>query len=81
MRDADLVIEAVFEDLAVKQQVFAQVEAVVSPECVLMTNTSSLSPTAIAAALSHPGRLVGMHFFNPAPVMRLTCSSKLCFAC
>jgi len=69
--DADFVIEAVFEEMAVKQQVLAEVEAVVRPDCVLATNTSSLSPTAIAAGLSHPGRLVGLHFFNPAPLMRL----------
>ena len=68
---ARCVIEAVAEDLAVKQALFADVEKVVAPDCVLATNTSSLSPTAIAAGLSHPGRLVGLHFFNPAPVMRL----------
>jgi 3-hydroxybutyryl-CoA dehydrogenase len=68
---ARCVIEAVAEDLAVKQAVFADLEKVVAPDCVLATNTSSLSPTAIAAGLSHPGRLVGLHFFNPAPVMRL----------
>jgi 3-hydroxybutyryl-CoA dehydrogenase len=68
---AAYVIEAVAEDLAVKQALFADLEKVVGPDCVLATNTSSLSPTAIAAGLSHPGRLVGLHFFNPAPVMRL----------
>jgi 3-hydroxybutyryl-CoA dehydrogenase len=68
---ARCVVEAVVEDLAVKQALFADLEKVIAPGCVLATNTSSLSPTAIAAALSHPGRLVGMHFFNPAPVMRL----------
>jgi 3-hydroxybutyryl-CoA dehydrogenase len=68
---ARCVIEAVAEDLAVKQALFANLENVVTADCVLATNTSSLSPTAIAAALSHPGRLVGLHFFNPAPVMRL----------
>jgi len=68
---APVVIEAVAEDLAVKQALFAGLEKVVSPDCVLATNTSSLSPTALAAGLSHPGRLVGLHFFNPAPVMRL----------
>ncbi len=68
---AECVIEAVAEDLAVKQALFAELEKVVAPDCVLATNTSSLSPTAIAAGLSHPGRLVGLHFFNPAPVMRL----------
>ena len=69
--DADFVIEAVFEDLAVKQQVFAEVEAVVSPECVLATNTSSLSVTAMASGLAHPERVVGFHFFNPVAVMPL----------
>jgi 3-hydroxybutyryl-CoA dehydrogenase len=68
---AGCVIEAVAEDLAVKQPLFAALEKIVAPGCVLATNTSSLSPTAIAAGLSHPGRLVGMHFFNPAPLMRL----------
>ncbi len=68
---ARCVIEAVAEDLAVKQALFAELEKVVTPDCVLATNTSSLSPTAIAAGLSHPERLVGLHFFNPAPVMRL----------
>lgn len=69
--DADFVIEAVFEDLAVKKQVFAQVEAVVKPECVLATNTSSLSVSAMAADLEHPERVVGFHFFNPVSVMPL----------
>lgn len=68
---ADLVIEAVFEDLAVKQQVFSEVEAVVGPECVLMTNTSSLPVTAMAGQLQHPERLVGFHFFNPVAVLPL----------
>jgi 3-hydroxybutyryl-CoA dehydrogenase len=68
---AQCVIEAVAEDLGVKQALFAGLEKVVTPDCVLATNTSSLSPTAIAAGLSHPERLVGLHFFNPAPVMRL----------
>jgi 3-hydroxyacyl-CoA dehydrogenase/enoyl-CoA hydratase/carnithine racemase len=69
--DAGLVIEAVFEDLGVKQQVFAQVEAVVSETCVLMTNTSSLSVTAMGEGLKHPQRLVGFHFFNPVAVLPL----------
>ena len=69
--DADFVIEAVFEDLAVKQQVFAEVEAVVSDTCVLATNTSSLSITDMAAKLAHPERVVGFHFFNPVAVMQL----------
>jgi 3-hydroxyacyl-CoA dehydrogenase/enoyl-CoA hydratase/carnithine racemase len=69
--DADLVIEAVFEDLAVKKQVWSEVENVVRPDCVLATNTSSLSVTAMAADLAHPERVVGMHFFNPVAVMPL----------
>ncbi|MFZ0323862.1 MAG: 3-hydroxyacyl-CoA dehydrogenase NAD-binding domain-containing protein, partial [Actinomycetes bacterium] len=68
--DADFVIEAVFEDLAVKQQVFAEVEAVVSPTCVLATNTSSLSISQMAAKLTNPERVVGLHFFNPVSVMQ-----------
>ncbi|MCQ1953761.1 MULTISPECIES: 3-hydroxyacyl-CoA dehydrogenase NAD-binding domain-containing protein [Arthrobacter] len=69
--DADFVIEAVFEELSVKKQVFAEVEAVVSPECILATNTSSLSVTEMAADLQHPERVVGFHFFNPVAVMPL----------
>ncbi|HEY5397825.1 MAG TPA: 3-hydroxyacyl-CoA dehydrogenase NAD-binding domain-containing protein [Trebonia sp.] len=69
--DADFVIEAVFEELGVKQQVFAEVEAVVGPDCVLATNTSSLSVTAMAAKLAHPERVVGFHFFNPVAVLPL----------
>jgi 3-hydroxyacyl-CoA dehydrogenase/enoyl-CoA hydratase/carnithine racemase len=69
--DADFVIEAVFEQLSVKQQVFAEVEAIVGPECVLATNTSSLSVSAMAANLSRPERVVGFHFFNPVAVLPL----------
>jgi 3-hydroxyacyl-CoA dehydrogenase/enoyl-CoA hydratase/carnithine racemase len=69
--DADLVIEAVFEELVVKQQVFAEVEAVVSDTCVLATNTSALSVTEMAAGLAHPERVVGLHFFNPVAVLPL----------
>jgi 3-hydroxyacyl-CoA dehydrogenase/enoyl-CoA hydratase/carnithine racemase len=69
--DADFVIEAVFEQTAVKQQVFAEVEAVVRPDCVLATNTSSLSVTEIASGLVHPERVVGFHFFNPVAVLPL----------
>ncbi|MEU8195792.1 3-hydroxyacyl-CoA dehydrogenase NAD-binding domain-containing protein [Microbispora amethystogenes] len=69
--DADFVIEAVFEDLAVKQKVFAEVEEVVSETCVLATNTSSLSVTAMAANLRHPERVVGFHFFNPVAILPL----------
>ena len=69
--DADLVLEAVFEDMAVKKQVWAEVEKIVRPECVLATNTSSLSVTGMAADLVHPERVVGLHFFNPVAVMPL----------
>jgi 3-hydroxyacyl-CoA dehydrogenase/enoyl-CoA hydratase/carnithine racemase len=69
--DAEFVIEAVFEEMSVKQQVFAEVEAVVSPECVLATNTSSLSVSTMAAGLKHPERVVGFHFFNPVAVLPL----------
>ncbi len=69
--DCDWVIEAVFEELKIKQEVFAKIEAVVSEECILATNTSSLSVDAMAKSLKHPGRLVGFHFFNPVAVMPL----------
>jgi 3-hydroxyacyl-CoA dehydrogenase/enoyl-CoA hydratase/carnithine racemase len=68
---ADFVIEAVFEELGVKQQVFAELERHVSPTCVLATNTSSLSVSAMASALTHPQRVVGFHFFNPVAVLPL----------
>ncbi len=69
--DCDFVVEAVFEELAVKQRVFADLERHVSPSCVLATNTSSLSVTAMAADLAHPERVIGFHFFNPVAVMPL----------
>jgi 3-hydroxyacyl-CoA dehydrogenase/enoyl-CoA hydratase/carnithine racemase len=69
--DADVVIEAVFEELSVKQQVFAEVEKVVTAQCVLLSNTSSLSITEMASGLAHPERVVGFHFFNPVAVMPL----------
>jgi 3-hydroxyacyl-CoA dehydrogenase/enoyl-CoA hydratase/carnithine racemase len=69
--DADFVIEAVFEEMSVKQQVFAEVEAVVRPDCVLATNTSSLSVTEMASGLADPSRVVGFHFFNPVAMMPL----------
>ena len=68
---ADFVIEAVFEEMSVKKDVFTAVEKVVSSECVLATNTSSLSITEMAADLEHPERVVGFHFFNPVAVMPL----------
>ncbi len=69
--ECDLVIEAVFEELELKKEVFAELERVVPPECVLATNTSSLSVAEMGADLEHPERLVGMHFFNPVAVLPL----------
>jgi 3-hydroxybutyryl-CoA dehydrogenase len=69
--DAEVVIEAVVEDLKVKQELFAQVERAAPREALLASNTSSMSIGQIAAALKDPGRLVGMHFFNPVHVMKL----------
>lgn len=69
--NADLVIEAIVENLDVKRSVFQQLEGIVSDDCILATNTSSISVTAIANGLKHPQRLVGMHFFNPVPLMKL----------
>lgn len=69
--NAECVIEAVPEDLALKRKTFAQLEAAVGPRTLLATNTSCLSIAKIAEALKDPGRFVGMHFFNPAPVMKL----------
>ena len=68
---ADLVIEVVPEQLAIKRQIIADLDQALSPAAIIATNTSSLSVTTIAAGSAHPGRVVGMHFFNPAPVMRL----------
>jgi 3-hydroxybutyryl-CoA dehydrogenase len=68
---ASVAIEAVVEDIAVKSKVFADLEGIVANETVLATNTSSLSVAGIAAATEHPERVVGMHFFNPVPTMRL----------
>lgn len=67
----DLVVEAIVEDMAVKRALLAELEAVVGPDCILGTNTSSLSISAMAKEMRLPGRLVGIHFFNPAPVMQL----------
>jgi 3-hydroxybutyryl-CoA dehydrogenase len=69
--DCDVVIEAAYEDLAVKQELFRVLESVVRPDAMLATNTSALSVTEIASVLEHPERAVGMHFFNPAPLMPL----------
>ena len=71
LADCDLVIEAAPESLQLKRALFEALSEVVSPECVLATNTSSLLVTALAATASHPQRVVGMHFFNPPPLMAL----------
>ncbi|MDQ3274264.1 MAG: 3-hydroxybutyryl-CoA dehydrogenase [Actinomycetota bacterium] len=70
VKDCDLVIEAVVEHLDLKRSVFQALDEIVRPDAVLATNTSSLSVTEISAATSNPGRVVGMHFFNPAPVQQ-----------
>ena len=71
LADAALVIEAILEDLEVKRELFSRLETLCGDSTILATNTSSLSVTAVAAKLARPGNLVGMHFFNPAPVMKL----------
>ncbi|WP_408646115.1 3-hydroxyacyl-CoA dehydrogenase PaaH [Thauera chlorobenzoica] len=71
LADAGLLIEAIVENLEVKQKLFRQLEELAGPQAILATNTSSLSITAMAAALARPERLAGMHFFNPAPRMAL----------
>ena len=70
-KGADLVIEAIVEDLAVKRSVFEQLEDIVRPDCILATNTSSLSVASLAAACKKAERVIGIHFFNPAPLMKL----------
>lgn len=70
-KDCELVIEAVIEDFALKQEIFDRVELTVSETCILASNTSSLSITGIAATCNHPERFVGIHFFNPATIMPL----------
>ena len=71
LAEADFVIEAVIEDLALKTKVYGELDEVCKPEVILGTNTSSMSITLIAAATKRPDKVVGMHFFNPAPIMRL----------
>ncbi len=70
-KDCDLVVEAVIEQLPIKQELFRTLDGIVGPDAILATNTSSLSVTEISTATSHPGRVVGVHFFNPAPVQHL----------
>ena len=71
LADAGLVVEAIVENLEAKQKLYADLEGIVSSECIFGTNTSSISVTAIGAALKRPERLAGLHFFNPAPLMAL----------
>jgi 3-hydroxybutyryl-CoA dehydrogenase len=71
LADCDLVIEAVLEELELKREVFAELDRVTRPDAVLATNTSALSVSEIAEVTEHPERVVGMHFFNPAPVLPL----------
>jgi len=71
LKNADFVIEAVFEDLELKKNVFKQMDELVKPDVILTTNTSSMSITEIATSTKRPQKVAGMHFFNPAPLMRL----------
>jgi 3-hydroxybutyryl-CoA dehydrogenase len=71
LRDCDVVVEAAFEDLGVKHELFRALERAIDAEAILATNTSALSVTEIASVLERPERAVGMHFFNPAPLMPL----------
>ena len=68
---ADVAIEAAVEDLGVKRSIFSKLSGIVSPGCILATNTSSLSVTAVASAVGRPDKVVGLHFFNPVPRMAL----------
>ncbi len=69
--DSDLVIEAIVEDISIKKMVFGTLDTICKPETIFASNTSSLSITEIAASTKRAGRFIGMHFFNPAPVMKL----------
>ncbi|MDT8895727.1 3-hydroxyacyl-CoA dehydrogenase [Halomonas sp. I1] len=71
LADCDVVVEAIVEDLGAKQALFTELEAIVGTDCILATNTSSLSVTAIASGLRYPGRVAGCHFFNPVPLMKV----------
>lgn len=71
LQDVDCVIEAVSEDLELKKELFAEVDKIVSEDTLLVTNTSGLSITAIASVVNNPERFIGLHFFNPVPVMKL----------
>jgi len=69
--DVDLVVEAAVENMDIKKKIFAELDEICKPEAILATNTSSLSITEIAAATNRPSKVIGMHFFNPVPVMKL----------
>lgn len=71
MVDVDMVIEAIFENLQLKQDIFGQLDKICKPETILATNTSSLSVTEIASATQRPEKFIGLHFFNPVPLMKL----------
>jgi 3-hydroxybutyryl-CoA dehydrogenase len=71
LKDCDLVVEAIVENVEIKKQAYAQVEAVVGPECLIASNTSSLCITELAAATRRPDKVGGLHFFNPVPLMKL----------
>ncbi|KOR24399.1 3-hydroxybutyryl-CoA dehydrogenase [Clostridium sporogenes] len=70
-KDADLIVEASLEDMEIKKDVFSQLDKICKPEAIFATNTSSLSITKIASSTNRPDKVIGMHFFNPAPVMKL----------
>lgn len=70
-RECGMIVEAIIEDLSIKQHVFSQLEQLVSEDCILASNTSSLSIASIGAALNDPSKIIGIHFFNPAPLMPL----------
>ena len=69
--EADLIIEAVYEDVSVKKKIFAELDRIAKPQAILASNTSSISITEIAASTKRPQQVIGMHFFNPVPVMKL----------
>ncbi|MGL4849943.1 MAG: 3-hydroxybutyryl-CoA dehydrogenase [Clostridium sp.] len=69
--DCDLVVEAAIENMKIKKEIFAELDKICKPETILASNTSSLSITEVASATARPEKVIGMHFFNPAPVMKL----------
>src|SRR5690606_39581462 len=71
LKDCDLIVEAIIENLEIKQKLMQQLEAIVKPEAILASNTSSLSISAIAANCSQPDRVAGYHFFNPVPQIKV----------